>query len=68
MRHKGYGKQLLELIEKEAIKRGCHNAHLDTHDFQALGFYQKNGYKIAGQLDNLPKGYNRYLLKKSLGN
>ncbi|MFA5792505.1 MAG: GNAT family N-acetyltransferase [Candidatus Gracilibacteria bacterium] len=66
MRHKGYGKQLLELAENEAKARGCNNAHLDTHDFQALNFYQKNGYTICGQLDYLPKGHTRYLLKKTL--
>lgn len=64
MRLKGYGKKLLEVAEKEAKKRGCNNAHLDTHDFQAVNFYQKNGYEICGQLDDLPVGYNRYLLKK----
>ena len=66
LRRKGYGQQLLDTAEKEAIKRGCSNAHLDTHDFQAVNFYKKNGYTICGQLDNLPKGYNRYLLKKEL--
>ncbi len=66
IRHKGYGKKLLEVAEKEAKKRGCNNAHLDTHDFQAVNFYQKNGYEICGQLDDLPVGYNRYLLKKKL--
>ena len=66
MRLKGYGKKLLEVAEKEAKKRGCNNAHLDTHDFQAVNFYQKNGYEICGQLDDLPVGYNRYLLKKKL--
>ena len=54
------------MAEKEAKKRGCNNAHLDTHDFQAMNFYQKNNYEICGQLDDLPKGYNKYLLKKIL--
>lgn len=66
LQHKGYGKKLLDAAEKEAKKRGCHHAHLDTHDFQAVHFYQKNGYTTCGQLDDLPKGYNRYLLKKTL--
>ena len=66
LRHKGYGKKLLEMAEEEAKKRGCNNAHLDTHDFQSVNFYKKNGYEICGQLDDLPEGYNRYLLKKEL--
>ncbi len=65
-RGKGFGKQLLEMAEKEALNRGCHSIHLDTHDFQSVDFYKKNGYEIAGQLDNLPKGFTRYLLKKKL--
>ncbi len=66
MRGGGYGTRMLKAAEEEAIKRGCGNAHLDTHDFQALGFYQKNGYEICGQLDDLPQGHTRYLLKKHL--
>lgn len=66
VRHKGYGRQLLQNAENEAIKRGCNHAHLDTHDFQALEFYKKNNYIVCGQLEDLPKGYNRYLLKKDL--
>lgn len=66
LRGQGYGKKLLEALEEKARQRGCGNAHLDTHDFQAVGFYQKNGYEICGQLDGLPEGYNRYLMKKKL--
>lgn len=66
MRNQGYGQQFLQEAEKEAIKRGCKHAHLDSHDFQAVEFYKKNGYIIAGQLDDLPEGYTRYLMKKDL--
>ncbi|MBU1445809.1 GNAT family N-acetyltransferase [Patescibacteria group bacterium] len=66
MRNQGYGQQLLQEAEKEAIKRGCKHVHLDSHDFQAVEFYKKNGYIIAGQLDDLPEGYTRYLMKKDL--
>ncbi len=66
MRGKSYGNQLLQSTEDEAIKRGCKNAHLDTHDFQAVEFYKKNGYVICGQLDDLPEGSTRYLMKKQL--
>jgi ribosomal protein S18 acetylase RimI-like enzyme len=66
LRNQGYGQQLLQEAEKEAIKRGCEHVHLDSHDFQAVEFYKKNGYVIAGQLDDLPEGYTRYLMKKDL--
>ncbi len=65
-RNQGYGNKLLVAAEAEAKKRGCQNSHLETHDFQALDFYKKNGYEVCGQLDDLPQGYNRYLLKKHL--
>jgi len=40
---------------------------LDTYDFQALAFYQKNGYEVFGILENCPApGHIRYSLKKSL--
>lgn len=66
LRGQGYGNQLLQMAEQEAIARGCHNAHLDTLSFQALDFYQKRGYKIFGQIDGLPPGHARYYLKKKL--
>lgn len=65
-RNNGLGKKILEMAESEALKRGCSNAHLDTHDFQGLEFYLKNGYKVVSKLENLPKGFNKYLLHKKL--
>ncbi len=54
------------LAEQEAIKWGCKYAHLDTHDFQALSFYRKRGFAIVGELEELPPGHSRYLLRKVL--
>lgn len=39
-RKSGYGRQLMQLAEEEARKRGCHMAYVDTFDFQARGFYE----------------------------
>ena len=66
LRSQGYGTKMLVLAEQEGIKRGCKNAHLDTLSFQAFEFYKNNGYKIFGQLDDLPEGAVRYFLKKQL--
>jgi ribosomal protein S18 acetylase RimI-like enzyme len=66
MRGQGYGRRLLEMAEQEAIRRGCRHAQLETHDFQALGFYQKQGYGLFGQLDDYPPDHIKYFLKKEL--
>ena len=68
LRGKGYGRSLLAAAEAEAAGRGCRNAHLDTMDFQALRFYQKQGYSIFAELEDIPagSGHRRYSLKKRL--
>ena len=60
------GSVLLGEVEREAMEKGCHLVHLDTYDFQAKGFYEKNGYSVFGTLEDCPKGHIRYYLKKSL--
>jgi ribosomal protein S18 acetylase RimI-like enzyme len=66
LRGRGYGKQLLELAEEEARKRGAKNAYLDTFSFQAPGFYKKFGYQVFGELQDFPEGHQRYYCKKEL--
>lgn len=61
------GTQLLQQLETQAKAQGAKMAHLDTFDFQALGFYQKKGYEIFGTLEGSPcEGHKRYYLRKSL--
>jgi GNAT superfamily N-acetyltransferase len=62
----GHGTRLLAAAEREAITRGCTQAMLDTHSFQAPAFYQRAGYTIFGVLDNYPVGHAKYYLKKQL--
>jgi ribosomal protein S18 acetylase RimI-like enzyme len=66
LRGGGHGQALLEMAEEEAIRRGCHHAHVETHSFQALPFYQKHGYTIFGQLPDFPQGHTKYYLMKAL--
>lgn len=66
LRGQGEGSRLLAEAERIAFERGCRDAHLETHDFQALGFYQKHGYQIFGQLEDLPQGHTKYFLNKKL--
>ena len=65
-RRQGVGRALLAAAEQEAIQRGCRYVHLETHTFQAVEFYQKQGYVIFGELPDLPAGYTKYFLKKTL--
>ncbi len=66
LRQRGYGRALLAAAEQQALKRGCRYAHLDTMSFQALSFYEKQGYVVFGKLQDLPIGHSRYFLKKAL--
>jgi hypothetical protein len=50
----------------EAANGGARSVHLDTYDFQALGFYKKLGYGVFGELDDYPPGHTRYFLTKPL--
>lgn len=65
-RGKGLGAKLLEEVEKAAKEKCCYLIHLDTFDFQAKEFYEKQGYEVFGVLDNCPTEHCRYYLKKNL--
>ncbi|HKV45926.1 MAG TPA: GNAT family N-acetyltransferase [bacterium] len=62
----GLGSKLMHAVEHEAIRRGCHIATLETHSFQAPGFYEKLGYEKIGVLDEYPIGHQKHYLKKVL--
>lgn len=65
-RKKGIGSMLLTEAEKEALRRGCHHAHLDTMSWQAPNFYKKHGYETIGILPDIPEGNQKHLLMKKL--
>lgn len=60
----GYGSRLLQLAETEAKRLGAKHAFLDTFSFQAPDFYQKQGYRIFGELPDFPAGHQRYFMTK----
>ena len=66
IRGQGYGTQLIKAMESHALSNGINHIKLETADFQALGFYQKLGYSIYGELENYPIGHTAYCLKKVL--
>jgi GNAT superfamily N-acetyltransferase len=65
-RNRGIGTRVLRSAEDEAKKRGCFHSHVDTHDFQAVNFYIKQGYPVRCELEDLPKGHSKYLMTKVL--
>jgi len=65
-RKNGLGTRILAKAEELAIQKGCKNAHLETHDFQSLEFYQRRGYVIFGELKDLPEGHTKYYLHRQL--
>jgi len=58
-RKQGLGSEILKYIENVAIENGATISMLDTFDFQAEGFYLKNGYNIIGEIKDFPKGHRR---------
>ena len=66
MRGRGIGRSLLQQAEQEASRRGCQAAWLATYSFQASGFYQKLGYRIFGELPELPPEKSSIFLTKIL--
>ena len=66
-RGRDYGIKLMEALEAKAVEEGVKLMTVSTLDFQALGFYQKMGYKIWGTLEDCPYvGRTEYHLYKKL--
>lgn len=66
LQKKGYGTKLLNAAEQEALKNGCLYSLVDTWDFQAEGFYLKNGYERIGEIKNYWLGHSKFFLRKKL--
>lgn len=66
LRGHGWGSRLLAQAEAIARQHGCIGVHLDTTDFQARPFYEKQGYTVWGILDDIPPGHQRIFLTKRL--
>ena len=66
LRGRGFGARLLAMAEVEAARRGCREMHLDTHSYQAPGFYLHRGYEMLGELPGWPQQTTRIFLRKML--
>lgn len=67
LKGQGYGRILLENVEKVAIEDNCRLITLDTFSFQAPEFYKKYGYQIYGVIKEHPvEDINHYFFEKRL--
>ena len=64
LRGAGYGSRVLAAAEAEAWARGCLGVTLDTFEYQALPFYQRQGYELIGTLEGYPPGYRQHYVRK----
>ena len=66
LRGQGIGSQLLRQAESEAKKRNCRFAVVNTFQFQAPAFYEKQGYKEIFTLKDYPYTGQRHYYQKDL--
>ena len=66
LRGQGIGSQLLQQAESEAKKRNCRYVFVNTYQFQAPAFYQKQGYKEVFTLKDYPYTGQRHYYQKNL--
>ncbi len=65
-RRRGFGSELMRRAEAYATDVGCVGVWLNTFGFQAREFYEKLGYEVFGSLNDHPRGWQRYFMRKLL--
>lgn len=66
-RGKGYGRRLMEEMERRARAMGVNTIRLDTFSWQGKEFYEALGYSVVGSYENAADGYAEYFFLKQLG-
>lgn len=66
LRGQGIGSKLLQQAESEAKKRNCCYVFVNTYQFQAPAFYEKQGYKEVFTLKDYPYTGQRHYYQKKL--
>ena len=65
-RHQGLGTLLLKHYEKKAKEKGATKIISEEIYEWNVGFFQRAGYNVAGELKDLPKGHSFYIVYKDL--
>ncbi|ENJ1726430.1 TPA: GNAT family N-acetyltransferase [Vibrio parahaemolyticus] len=65
-RGKGLGSKLIKQLVEFATEKGLSQIRTETLDFQAKPFYEKQGFRVYGELEDTPKGHKTYFLVKAL--
>ena len=65
LRRQGLGTYLLKKAEEFAKESGASVITTNAGDWN-VGFFQKNGYLLRGELKDVPKGHNCYELYKMI--
>jgi GNAT superfamily N-acetyltransferase len=66
-RRRGIGRKLVEMVEHQALHRGCTVLYLETFSFQVPQLYLSVGFEVACEFRGFPDGIIKYVLRKDLG-
>ncbi|HEX6747497.1 MAG TPA: GNAT family N-acetyltransferase [Longimicrobium sp.] len=66
LRGGGLGARLLREVEAYAARQGHRLAYVETLGFQARPFYERQGYRVFGVLDEIAEGTSFYFMRKDL--
>ena len=66
LRGRGLATRLIAAAETEAAARGCTQTVHFTYDFQARALYERNGYELAGRVEDFPTGTDVLWYRKRL--
>ncbi len=65
-RRKGYGKKLIQEMERQAKERGVNTIRLDTFNWQGTEFYKALGYEAVGSYANNEDGFEETFFVKMI--
>ncbi|MBN1136220.1 MAG: GNAT family N-acetyltransferase [Anaerolineae bacterium] len=65
VRGRGLGRQLMAVIEEKAREEGCTRIRVEAFEHE-VGFYQRMGFRVVGQLEDYPEGHSYYWMRKDL--